>query len=181
MKFVIYHSSTATESRNTSNQKLVCFRKGIKREETAYPTLKDERYFDSFSRSLYITAKSHECDDVLDPEYTPSDAEKELFEAKQVFMFSVLDKHLLTDMGKTIVRKYVHTTDAQSAWKEFQEHMKSSSKGASEKRRLTQYVTNTGLDDNYSYKGTTEQFVLHFNEQFRQLEEFSEESEHFPP
>ena len=94
-------------------------------------------------------------------------------------MFSVFNKHLLTDMGKTIVRKYVHTTDAQSVWKDFQEHMKSSSKGASEKRRLTQYVTNTVLDDNY--KGTTEQFVLHFNEQFRQLEEISEESEHFPP
>ena len=128
MKFVIYHSSTATEPRNTSNQKLVSFRKGIKREETAYPTLKDERYFDSFSRTLYITAKSHECEEVLDPEYTPSNAEKELFEAKQVFMFSVLDKHLLTDMGKTIVRKYVHTTDALSVWKDFQEHMKSSSK-----------------------------------------------------
>ena len=94
-------------------------------------------------------------------------------------MFSVLDKHLLTDMSKTIVRKYVHTTDAQSVWKDFQEHVKSSSKGASEKRRLTQYATNTVLDDNY--KGTTGQFVLHFNEQFRQLEEISEESEHFPP
>ena len=57
--------------------------------------------------------------------------------------------------------------------------MKSSSKGASEKRRLTQYVTNTVLDD--IYKGTTEQFVLYFNEQFRQHEEISEESEHFPP
>ena len=86
-------------------------------------------------------------------------------------MFSVLDKHLLTDMGKTIVRKYVHTTDAQTVWKDFQEHMKSSSKGASKKRRLTQFVTNTVLDDNY--KGTTEQFVLHFNKQFRQLEEIS--------
>ena len=66
---------------------LVSFRKGIKREETAYPTLKDERYFDSFSRSLYITAKSHECEEVQ--EYTPSNSEKELFDAKQVFMFSV--------------------------------------------------------------------------------------------
>ena len=73
----------------------------------------------------------------------------------------------------------MHTTDAQSVWKDFQEHMKSSSKEASEKRRLTQYVTNTVVDDNN--KGTTEQFVLHFNEQFRQLEEISEESEHFPP
>ena len=57
--------------------------------------------------------------------------------------------------------------------------MKSSSNGASEKRRLTQYVANTILDDNY--KGTTEQFVLHFNEQFRQMEEISDPSEHFPP
>ena len=128
IKFVIYNSSTATEPRATSNQKQISFRKRIKREETAYPTLKDERYFDSFSRSLYITAKSHECEDVLDPEYTPSNSEKDLFEAKQIFMFSVLDKHLLTDMGKTIVRKYVHTTDAQSVWKDFQDHMKSSSK-----------------------------------------------------
>ena len=31
------------------------------------------------------------------------------------------------------------------------------------------------------YKGTTEQFVLHFNEQFRQLEEISDPSEHFSP
>ena len=37
----------------------------------------------------------------------------------------------------------------------------------------------TILDDNY--KGTTEQFVPHFNEQFRQLEEISDPSEHFPP
>ena len=88
-------------------------------------------------------------------------------------MFSVFDKHLTTDMGKTIVQKYVYTTDAQSVWKDFQEHMKSSSKGACEKRRLTQYVTNTVLDGNY--KGTTEQFILHFIEQFRQLEEISEE------
>ena len=94
-------------------------------------------------------------------------------------MISALDKHLLTDMGKTIVRKYVHTTDAQSVWKDFQEHMKSSSKGASENRRFTQYATNSVLDDNY--KGTTEQLVLHFNEQLRQLEEIFEESEHCPP
>ena len=177
-EFVIYHSSTATEPKTTSNQKFVSFRKGIRREETSYPTLKDERYFDSLSRSLYITAKSHECDEVLDPEYTLSNSEKELFDAKQVFMFSVLDKHLLTDMGKTIVRKYVHTAGAQSVRKDFQEHMKFSSKGASEKTRLTQYVTNTFLGDNY--EGMTEQFVLHFNELFRHLEEISEESEHFP-
>ena len=70
-------------------------------------------------------------------------------------------------------------TDAQAVWKVLSEHMRTSSKGASEKRRFTEYVTNTVLDDNF--KGTTEQFVLHFNEQFRQLEEISEDDERFPP
>ena len=56
--------------------------------------------------------------------------------------------------------------------------MKTSSKGASEKRRLTQSVTNTVLDDNF--KGTSEQFV-HFNEQFRQLDEITDDSENLPP
>ena len=100
MKFGIHHSSNVTEPRQSSNQKLVSFREGIKREETAYPALKDERYFDGFGRSLYITAKSHECEETFDSEYTSSHAEKNLFEVKQVFVFSVFDKHLLTDMGK---------------------------------------------------------------------------------
>ena len=160
---------------------LMSFKKGIKREITAYPSLKDERYFDGFKRSLFIVAKTHECSDVLDPNYTPGSEpeEQELFEAKQTFMFSVFNTNLQTDMGKTIVRRHLASTDAQAVWKELSEHMKTSSKGASEKRRLTQYVTNTVLDDNF--KGTTEQFVLHFNEQFRQLEEISEDDERFPP
>ena len=82
-------------------------------------------------------------------------------------------------MGKTIVRRHLTNTDAQSVWRECSEHMRKSSKGVLEKRRLTQYVTNTFLDDNF--KGTTEQFVLHFNEQFRQLDEISEDSEKLPP
>ena len=94
-------------------------------------------------------------------------------------MFSVFNTNLQTDTGKTIVRRHLASTDAQAVWKELSEHMKTSSKGASEKRRLTQYVTNTVLDDNF--KGTTEQFVLHFNEQFRQLEEISEDDERLPP
>ena len=160
---------------------LMGFKKGIKREIAAYPSLKDERYFDGFKRSLFIVAKTHECSEVMDPNYTPGSEpeETELFEAKQTFMFSVFNANLQTDMGKTIVRRHLGSTDAQAVWKELSEHMRTSSKGASEKRRLTQYVTNTVLDDNF--KVTTEQFVLHFNEQFRQLEEISEDDERLPP
>ena len=92
MKYVIYNLSHSTESRPISNQKqkLASFRQGIKREETAYPTLKDERYFDGFSRSLYITAKSHECEQVLDLDYRPSNAEKDLFEENRFKCFLCL-------------------------------------------------------------------------------------------
>ena len=157
------------------------FKKGTKREIAAYPSLKDERYFDGFKRSLFIVAKSQECNEVLDPTYTPGGKpeEQELYEPKQTFMFSVFNANLQTDMGKTIVRRHLANNDAQSVWKELSEHMRTSSKGASEKKRIPQYVTNTVLDDNF--KGTTEQFVLHFNEQFRQLEEISEDDERLPP
>ena len=174
-------SSSRPAASSPAALELMSFKKGIKREITAYPSLKDERYFDGFKRSLFIVAKTHECSDVQDPNYTPGSEpeEQELFEAKQTFMFSVFNTNLQTDMGKTIVRRHLASTDAQAVWKELSEHMRTSSKGASEKRRLTQYVTNTVLDDNF--KGTTEQFVLHFNEQFRQLEEISEDDERFPP
>ena len=88
---------------------LMGFKKGDKREITAYPSLKDERYFDGFKRSLFIVANTHECSEVLDPTYTPGSEpeEKELLEAKQTFMFSAFNANLQTDMGKTILRRHL--------------------------------------------------------------------------
>ena len=112
--------------------------------------MKDERYFDKFQRDLFITAKYHDVSEILDPTFTPgpSPEEKELFEAKQVFMYKVFNETLLTDMVRTKVRKYLKPTDAQAVWKEYSEYMTTASKGASEKRKLTQYVTNTVLTAN---------------------------------
>ena len=72
-----------------------------------------------------MVAKTHECNEVLDPNYTPHSEpeEQELFEAKQTFMFSVFNANLQTDMGKTIVRRHLANTDAQSVWKELSEHI----------------------------------------------------------
>ena len=159
---------------------LASFKKSIKREASPYSVLKDERYFDKFHRDLFITAKSHDVSEILDPAYTPgpSPEEQELFEAKQVFMYKVFNEALLTDMGRTKVRKYLKTTDAQAVWKEYSEYMITSSKGASEKRKLTHYLTNTVLDG--QLRGTTQQFVLHFNEQFRRLDDLTDISGRMP-
>ena len=129
-------SSTRPTGYPTAAIELMGFKKGIKREIAADPSLKDERYFDGLKRRLFIVAKSHECNEVLGPTYTPGSEpdQKELFEAKQTYMFSVFNANLQTDMGKMIVRSHLTTTDAQSVWRELSEHMRTSSKGASEKR-----------------------------------------------
>ena len=56
--------------------------------------------------------------------------------------------------------------------------MTTASKGASEKKKLTQYVTNPVLDS--KFRGTSKQFVLHFNEQFRRLDELTDLAEKMP-
>ena len=81
-------------------------------------------------------------------------------------------------MGRMTVRKYLRSTDAQAVWKEYSDYMTTSSKGASEKRKLTHYVTNTVLDN--QFRGTTQQFVVHFNEQFRRRDELTDLSERMP-
>ena len=73
--------------------------------------------FDGFKRSLFIIAKTHKCNEVLDLNYTPGSEpeEKDLFEAKQTFIFSVVfNANLQTDMGKSIVRRHLANTDAQA-------------------------------------------------------------------
>ena len=130
---------------------LASFKKGIKRETSAYLILKDECYFDKFQRDLCITAKSHDVSEILDPTFPPgpSQEKKELFEAKQVFMYKVFNETSFTDMGRTKVRKHRKTSDAQAVWKEYSEYMAT----ASEKRKLTHYMTNTVLDS--QFRGTS--------------------------
>jgi hypothetical protein len=49
----------------------------------------------------------HECADVLDKDYHPSDAEEEeLFTKKKQFMYTVFQKKLQTDYGQHLVREH---------------------------------------------------------------------------
>ena len=80
---------------------------------------------------VLVTARAHDCEEILQPTYRPrSDADSlELFWLKNDLMYSVFNKCLLTDMGKTIVRKHLDTKNAQLGWEDFATHMTTSSKG----------------------------------------------------
>ena len=64
-------SSTRPTGYSTAAIELMGFKQGIQREIVAYPSLKDERYFDGFKISLFIVAESHKCNEVLNPTYNP--------------------------------------------------------------------------------------------------------------
>ena len=64
-------SSSKSVAYSPAVLELMSLKKGIKREITAYPSLKNERYFDGFKMSLFIVAKTHECSEVRDPNCTP--------------------------------------------------------------------------------------------------------------
>jgi hypothetical protein len=90
------------------------FRKSIKRDISQYPTLKDEKNWDTFHRTFLNTIRAHDLEHVTDPDYEPEDeSEEALFTHQQSFVYSVLERCLLTDMGKTIVRKHAHDYDAR--------------------------------------------------------------------
>ena len=170
----------AAPSTPSCSSQLLDFKRGIKRDISAYPTLKDEKYYESFKRSVLVTARAHDWEEILQPTFRPrEDADSlELFRLNNDFMYSVFNKCLLSDMGKTIVRKHIDNMNAQQVWEEFATHMATSSKGKAEKHGLHTYVTTTVLDR--SWKGPAEQFILHFNEQFRQLDEVSPPEESLP-
>ena len=79
----------------------------------------------------------------------------------EAFAYSILKDERFFDTGK-----------------EYSAYMTTESKGASEKRKLTQYVTNTVLDS--QCRGISHQFVLHFNEQFMRLDELTDLTEKMP-
>ena len=124
----------AAPSPPSCSSQLLNFKRGIKRDISAYPTLNDEKYYESFKRSVLVTSRAHDCEEILQPSFRPrSDADSlELFRLKNDFMYSVFNKCLLSDMGKTIVRKHLDNMNAQWVWEEFATHMTTSSKGKAE-------------------------------------------------
>ena len=65
-----------------SQTALINFKKGRKRDASAYPIFKNDLYYDTFQRSFVAVIKAQGPYDVADPDYDPDDGDqydKELF------------------------------------------------------------------------------------------------------
>ena len=63
--------SMATSQASESYITLTNFKKGIKRDASAYPIFKNERYYNTFIRHFKATAKAQGLNTLMDPNFTP--------------------------------------------------------------------------------------------------------------
>ena len=145
------------------------FRRGVKRDKTHYEDLKDDKFFNTWNRGFVATAHMHHTHLVLDEGYFPkTDNERAVFKEMQTFMYAVLEDHLKTDKGKSLVSHYEGTRDAQSIYRELKKHALSSTAAQLSGDTLLQYITTARYPGNW--RGTAYGFVLHWKEQIMKYE-----------
>ena len=171
--------SMATSEASESYITLTNFKKGIKRDASAYPIFKNERYYNTFIRCFKATAKAQGLSTLMDPNFTPGSDEygQQLFQEQQDFLYSVLISSLKTDFSEALVKD--HEGDAQLILELLHEHHTGNSQySRSEINRITKYLTNIKLDD--TWRGTNESFLMHYNDQLRLLDSLVDSDEKLP-
>ena len=171
--------SMATSQTSESYITLNNFKKGIKRDASAYPIFKNERYYNTFIRHFKATAKAQGLSTLMDPNFTPGsdEYEQQLFQEQQDFLYSVLISSLKTDFSEALVKD--HEGDAQLIIELLHEHHTGNSQySRSEINRITKYLTNIKLDD--TWRGTNESFLMHYNNQLRLLDSLVDSDEKLP-
>jgi hypothetical protein len=139
------------------------FKKGIRRDQSLFPTLKDEKYHDSWHRAFENQAHAQDIADVLDPNYSPtSPPEQELFTMKQVLVYAALESKVLTSKRKEILRKFEGTRDAQAVYKELLLHHRSSTAASIAARDIISYLTSVTIGDG-RFRGSTVEFLANWN------------------
>ena len=158
-------SSEASESYIT----LTNFKKGIKRDASAYPIFKNERYYITFILHFKAAAKAQGLNSLMDPNFTQGsdEYEQQLFQEQHDFLYSLLISSLKTEFSKALVKN--HEADAQLILDLLHEHHTGNSQySRAEINRITKYLTNITLDD--TWRGTNESFLMHYNDQLRLLD-----------
>ena len=156
------------------------FKRGIKRDQSLFPVLKDEKDWDDWQRRLRTQATAQGVENVLDSYYNPSPSERDLFEEQNKYMMAVFTNCVLTDYGKGLIRHYEGTNDARGLFLDLEYHALSSTTAILTASELLSYITTATLGKN-TWNGTTTSFVLHWEEQVRLYERYTKTHSHFSP
>jgi hypothetical protein len=127
---------------------------------------------------MVVQAKAHGVYEVFDPTYNPqTPVEIELFELKQIFVFSVFNRVCLTDQGKGYVRKYALNSDAQKVFRDMIAFAMTSTAASNEKQELTVLLTTIRYDQ--TWKGTSIEFLHFWHSKMTTYEDMTDLAEHY--
>jgi len=167
---------TVTASGSSTVTPVEVFRKGIKRDANAFSALKDMKQWDQYKRSTKAQARAQGVAEVLDPAFTPVlQDDKDLFEAKQQFMYAVFEKTLLTDFGKSVVRAHEKTGDAQAVFAAVMKYAEESTAATIDSSDLMTYITSARWG---TWNGTAMSFILHWLDSVRKWESLVPDADH---
>jgi len=122
----------------------------------------DEKLWDKFHRSLFIQAHADGIQNQLNRNYqpsTPKEEERDSMEGK--YFYYVLDKVLLTDYGKTVVRRHMPTFNSRAVYADMVDYMTKSTKPNFTRKDLLTYITTAQLGVN-TPNVTAEHFILYW-------------------
>jgi hypothetical protein len=149
------------------------FDRGNKKDKDHYPEFKEEKNWDSFCRSVEVTADTHHgTSDIIDTTYVPPAGDNDaiaLFARKNRFMYSVFEAKIKTDMGISIVRSHETDRNAQTVWRKLVKHQTTSTIGALTRESLLGHLTTFKLDTN-TWRGTHVSFLVNFQDKIREYE-----------
>ena len=135
--------------------------------------------YDQWKRSVVATARVQGMSDILNPTYVPNPNDSvaiDAFDLKQSYMYDVFSRILRTSRGASLVRAYEDTYNAQAIWKNLVNQMESSADSRIEYMEIFRYLTQVRLDVD-SWTGTHMDFVLHFMDKCRRLDNLRPKSE----
>jgi hypothetical protein len=150
--------STSTENKTLTKNSCL---KGIRRDVNAYKDFKEDRYYDSWIKSVKANAKLHGISKVLDKDYKPvgDDAISE-FEDMQTYMWAIIVNTVKTPTGKQLIRE--HDGDAQTIFSKLHHELKSSQKAEFSADDLHDKIKALSLS---KWTGTFVSFLEHWSAQ----------------
>ena len=156
------------------------FRKGIRREKSAYFVLKDEHVWNSWKCKTIATMNAHGCQNIANPNYKPQSLDETLLLREQNnFMYDVFATILQTTMGIHYVSIHEDDRDAQLVWKDYSTYMKTSTSVDMHIQELMSSLTSLRLSQNY--RGTTQKFIIDWLDKMMQYEKLTPLEAHFTP
>ena len=121
-------------------------------------------------------ARAQDAEDVLNPNYSPvADPEIELLTEKKKFMHLVFTAALQTDRGEKHIREHEAAFNAQEVYKKLVNFYTTSTKASMNVANTLSYITTAKIE---TWKGTSESFVLHLQDQTRLHETLSATTRH---